>query len=281
MFFFAFFLHIWGKSCNFVVHLRKMLAPRVIGILNISPDSFADSGKKQDTLSVVKRAVQMVEQGAFGIDIGAVATHPGAPLVEEQEEWRRLSAILPAIRQALPTTPLSVDTYRASVAQRAIDIAGVEVINDISGGQWDEQMWEVVAKTKVGYVMGHTLGTVAEPTKEGHYDNLMADIIDYFVRRLDQVHQKGINKVIIDSGFGFSKTTEQNLYLLHHLRYLQCLQTPMMVGLSRKRMIYEPLGVAPTSPQALSGTLQAERIALEQGATYLRVHDIKETIELC
>ena len=115
--FFAFFLRIWGKSCNFVAHLRKMSSPHIIGILNITPDSFADSGKKRDTLSVVKQAVRMVEQGAYGLDIGAVATHPGAALVDEQEEWRRLSSILPAIRQALPHTPLSVDTYRSKIGR--------------------------------------------------------------------------------------------------------------------------------------------------------------------
>lgn len=279
--FFAFFLRIWGKSCNFAVHLRNMPSPHVIGILNITPDSFADSGEKRDTLSVVEQAVRMVEQGAYGLDIGAVATHPGAAPVDEQEEWRRLSSVLPAIRQALPHTPLSVDTYRSSIAQRSIDIAGVEVINDISGGQWDVRMWDVVAENKVGYVMGHTLGTVEHPTQEGHYTDLMADIIDYFVRRLDKLHQKGVSRIIIDPGFGFSKTTEQNLYLLHRLHYLHCLNAPVMAGVSRKRMIYEPLGVAPTSTEALEGTLQAERIALEQGVQYLRVHDIKETIGLC
>ncbi len=267
--------------CNFVVRLRKMLVPRVIGILNITPDSFAHSVGEQDVCSVVRQAVSMVEQGAYGLDIGAVATHPGAAMVSEEEEWKRLKNVLPALRKALPTTPFSVDTYRAGIAQRAIDLAGVEVINDISGGQWDEQMWNVVAKAKVGYVLGHTLGTIAEPTKLGQYDDLMADMIDYFVRRLDALHRMGVSRVIIDPGFGFSKTTEQNLHLLHHLHYLQCLDTPIMVGLSRKRMIYEPMGVEPTSPQALEGTLQAERVALQQGACYLRVHDVLETIKLC
>lgn len=266
--------------CTFVVHFRIMPLSCVIGILNITPDSFAQSGEKMDVSSVVQKAVSMVEQGAYGLDIGAVATHPGAALVSAQEEWNRLSEVLPAIRRALPTTPLSVDTYRACVAERAIE-AGVEVINDISGGQWDEQLWDVVAKAKVGYVLGHTLGTVAEPTKMGNYADLMSDMIDYFVRRLDKLHRKGVSNVIIDPGFGFSKTAEQNLYLLEHLQYLHCLDTPIMVGISRKRMIYVPLGVKPTSPQALEATLQAERVALQKGATFLRVHDVLETVKLC
>lgn len=257
-----------------------MSLPCVIGILNITPDSFAQSGEMMDVSSSVQKAVSMVEQGAYGLDIGAVATHPGAALVSAEEEWNRLSEVLPAIRRALPDTPLSVDTYRAYVAEHAIE-AGVDVINDISGGQWDEHMWDVVAKAKVGYVLGHTLGTIAEPTKMGNYADLMSDIIDYFVRRLDILHRKGVSNVIIDPGFGFSKTTEQNLYLLEHLQYLHCLDTPIMVGISRKRMIYVPLGVKPTSPQALEATLQAERIALQKGATYLRVHDVLETVNLC
>lgn len=257
-----------------------MSSPYVIGILNITPDSFAQSGEKMDVSSVVDRALSMVEEGAYGLDIGAVATHPGAAPVSKEEEERRLSEVLPAIRRALPNTPLSVDTYRADIAERAIEM-GVDVINDISGGQWDERMWDVVAKARVGYVLGHTLGTVTDPTKEGQYTDLMADILDYFVRRLDNLHRKGVSKVIIDPGFGFSKTTEQNLYLLEHLQYLQWLDTPVMVGISRKRMIYEPLGVKPTSPQALEATLQAERIALQKGTKYLRVHDVKETVKLC
>lgn len=253
----------------------------VIGIVNLSPNSFAFREKDRTSNQIIDDAVRMVSEGAYGLDFGAVATHPGASPVSEQEEWRRLSAVLPVARRLLPNTPFSVDTYRSSIAQRVIGECGVEVINDISGGQWDEHMFEVVAKNKVSYVLGHTQGTPAAPTSGGEYKELMSDLIDYFVHKLDRLHRLGVSRVIIDPGFGFSKSVEQNRYLLERLDYLQCLETPVMVGLSRKRMIYEPLGVEPSSQEALRGSLEAARVAIAKGATYLRVHDVKPTVELC
>ena len=254
---------------------------KVIGIVNLSPNSFFLGQKGKSTEESVDEAVRMVQEGAYGLDFGAVATHPGAALVSEEEEWRRLSAVLPLVRRLLPNTPFSVDTYRASIAERVIGEYGVEVINDISGGQWDRRMFEVVAKTNVGYVMGHTQGTIDNPTAGGTYSDLMADLIDYFVHKLDILYRAGASKIIIDPGFGFSKNVEQNLYLLHHLRYLRCLEAPIMVGVSRKRMIYEPLHVLPSSEEALRGSIEAAKVAIAQGAMYLRVHDVKQTVELC
>lgn len=253
---------------------------RVIGIVNLSPDSFTSGGSEINETTLIDSALLRVEEGAYGLDFGAVATHPGAASVSEQEEWKRLSKVLPVVRRLLPHVPFSVDTYRSSVAERAIGEWGVEVINDISGGQWDHRMWEVVRKAKAAYVIGHTQGTPSAPTAGGEYQDLMADVIDYFVHRLDTLHRAGLSRVVIDPGFGFSKSVEQNLYLLHHLRYLKCLDAPIMVGLSRKRMIYEPLGVSPLSEEALRGSLEAARVAMEQGAQYLRVHDVKPTVEL-
>ena len=254
---------------------------KVIGVINLTPDSFFLEQNIRLETERIDTAVRMVQEGAYGLDFGAVATHPGAAMVSEEEEWRRLSAVLPIARRLLPHTPFSVDTYRASVAERVIGEFGVEVINDISGGQWDERMIDVVAQTKVGYIIGHTQGTVDNPTAGGVYGNMMADVIDYFVRRLDILHRAGASHLIIDPGFGFSKSVEQNLYLLQHLRYLHCLETPIMVGVSRKRMIYEPLHVLPSSEEALRGSIEAAKVAIHQGAAYLRVHDVKQTIELC
>lgn len=253
----------------------------VIGIVNLTPNSFVLRGKDPTSNQRIDEAVQMVSEGAYGLDFGAVATHPGAAPVDEQEEWRRLSAVLPVARRLLPNTPFSVDTYRASIAQRVMGEFGVEVINDISGGQWDESMFEVVAKHKAAYVLGHTQGSPAAPTSGGEYKELMSDLIDYFVHKLDSLHRLGVSRVMIDPGFGFSKSVEQNRYLLERLDYLQCLDAPIMVGLSRKRMIYEPLGVEPTSDEALRGSLDAARVAIAKGATYLRVHDVKPTVALC
>ena len=254
---------------------------KVIGIVNLSPNSFFFGANGRQAEELVDEAVRMVQEGAYGLDFGAVATHPGAELVSEDEEWNRLSAVLPIARRLLPNTPFSVDTYRASIAERVIGEFGVEVINDISGGQWDKHMFEVVAKTKVAYIMGHTQGTIDNPTAGGRYNDLMADLIDYFVHKLDTLHRAGVSKLIIDPGFGFSKTLEQNVYLLHHLHYLRCLETPIMVGVSRKRMIYEPLHVLPSSEEALRGSIEAAKEALAHGAMYLRVHDVKQTVELC
>lgn len=252
----------------------------VIGVLNLTPDSFASGGKIRTMEDVAEDAVRMVEEGAYGLDFGAVATHPGAAEVSEEEEWRRLREVLPIARRLLPDIPFSVDTYRASIAERVIGEFGVEVINDISGGQWDDRMWEVVAKAKAAYIIGHTKGCPAAPTAGGEYSDLMSDLIDYFVRRIDILHRKGVSRLVIDPGFGFSKTVEQSRYLLHHLRYLRCLDTPIMAGVSRKRMIYEPLGVSPSSKEALQGSLEAAGTAIEQGVSYLRVHDVKQTVEL-
>ncbi len=258
-----------------------MSVNKVIGVVNLSTNSFVFEQNKPSETEPIEQAVRLVKEGAYGLDFGAVATHPGTEPVSEEEEWRRLSTVLPIARRLLPDVPFSVDTYRASIAERVIDEYGVEVINDISGGQWDERMFDVVAQKKAGYVLGHTQGTIASPTAGGVYVDLMADMMDYFVRKLDILHRKGVSQVIIDPGFGFSKTLEQNLYLLHHLRYLTYLDAPIMVGVSRKRMIYEPLGVSPASNEALLGSLEAAKVAIEQGATYLRVHDVKQTVELC
>lgn len=254
---------------------------RVIGIVNVTPNSFASEHPDKSDSERIDEAIRMVEEGAYGLDFGAVATHPEAEPVSEEEEWRRLSRILPVARRLLPNTPFSVDTYRSSIAHRVVDEYGVEIINDISGGQWDKHMFEEVAKSRVTYIMGHTQGTITNPTGGGQYVNLMSDLLDYFIRRIDTLHRMGGSRIIIDPGFGFSKTIEQNRYLLHHLRYLQYLDTPIMIGVSRKRMIYEPLGVSPSSEQALQGSLEAAKIAIHQGVSYLRVHDVKQTVELC
>lgn len=253
--------------------LYSVDTPRVMAIINITPDSFAMSCRSMTEDEVLSAAALALSQGADILDIGGCSTRPDSTPIDEAEEWRRVSLALRVIRTAFPDAVLSVDTFRASVAQQAIEQFGADIINDVSGGT--EQMWEVMAKHNVPYILTHSRPIT-------HSDGV-CDVLDFLVRQADRLHQMGVRDVMIDPGFGFHKTAEQNYHLLAHLHDLTEAGLPIVVGLSRKSMVYQTLGTTPNSDQTLLGTTALQMTALEQGAAILRVHDVqaaRQTIQL-
>ncbi len=252
--------------------------PIVMGILNLTPDSFYDGGRYTDEKSVVLQAEKMLSEGASILDIGGYSSRPGAAHIPEEVEASRVVTGIKAIHRAFPEANISIDTFRSNVARQAIE-HGAAMINDISAGTLDRKMPATVAQLKVPYVMMHLHGTPQDMTAAHHiqYENLMEDIIDYFVEKVFQLNQMGIKDIIIDPGFGFAKTTEQNYVILKNLKYFQVLKLPILVGLSRKSMIYKVLGTS--AEAALNGTSVLNTLALTKGAGILRVHDVKEAAE--
>lgn len=248
--------------------------PAIMGILNITPDSFFDGGKFTDTQSAIDHASKMAEQGAAIIDVGAVSTRPFSTEITEEEEWKRLSAILPELRKALPETLISVDTFRASVAQKAAE-HGADIINDISGGQMDKEMFCIITDRQIPYIMMHIKGTPQNMQINPEYEDVVEEVFEFFLQNLEKMDRLG-NKspVIIDPGFGFGKTTEHNYRLLHSLQKFKSLGVPLLAGISRKSMINRVLNIKPD--QALTGTIVLNTIALLNGANILRVHDVDE-----
>lgn len=247
-----------------------------MGILNITPDSFYDGGKYQNTASIVEQAGKMLEQGASILDIGGYSTRPGADHISEQQESDRVLGAIEPILKAFPHAVISVDTFRSSVAKLCVQ-AGAQLINDISGGSLDERMFETAATLGVPYFLMHTRGTPQTMKALTQYDNLLGELLDYFQDRIQQLRKLGVTDIIIDPGFGFAKTLEQNYALLAHLSEFQMLGCPILVGVSRKSMIYKHLGITPQ--EALNGTTALNMLALQQGANILRVHDVKPAVE--
>ncbi len=247
-----------------------------MGILNLTPDSFFDGGKYKDETSILSQVELMLSQGASFIDMGAYSSRPGAEHVPEDEELKRLLPVLELILKNFPETLVSVDTFRSNVASKSLE-RGAAMINDISAGNLDPDMFSAVAQYQVPYVMMHLKGTPQSMQKEAHYDDLMKDLLFYFSEKVNEANAKKINDVIIDPGFGFAKTTAQNYTLLNHLDFFQTFNTPLLIGLSRKSMIYKILNSS--AKEALNGTTALHTIALLKGANILRVHDIKEAME--
>ncbi len=227
--------------------------------------------------AAVKRAGQILEEGGDIIDIGAMSTRPGSEEVSVDEELQRLIPVVKAVATAYPDAILSIDTYRAVVATEAI-AAGAYIINDIAGGTLDNAMFATVAKLKVPYILMHIQGTPQTMQQNPEYENVVADVLLYLSKKVNELRKLGVADIIIDPGFGFGKTIEHNYQLLNNLDQLKLLGYPILAGLSRKGMIYKPLGL--TAAEALPGTIAANRIALEKGANILRVHDVKEAVEL-
>ncbi len=252
-------------------------SPAVMAIINITPDSFYAPSRVDSELSILSRASMALEQGAAILDIGAYSSRPNAANVSEEEEWSRLQQALKVIRREFPQAILSVDTFRANIARRAVEEFGVQIINDISGGELDPQMFATVAQVHAAYILMHTKGTPQTMQSLAHYDNILSEIVHYFETHIHQLHQLGVTDIILDPGFGFAKTVEQNYELLHKMSALQLFQLPILVGVSRKSMIYKPLGCTPD--EALNGTTALHILALQQGVTFLRVHDVKPAIE--
>jgi len=262
-------------NCN--GKLLDLSSPVVMGILNITPDSFYDGGKHPTTEKAVLQAERMIREGAAIIDIGAVSTRPDAADVDEFEELSRLKAVLPVLRKEFPETIISVDTWRSSVAKEAV-ACGADMINDISGGRFDKEMFETIAGLKVAYIMMHTQGTPGTMQQNPHYDDVVNDIFDFFTENLKKLRHLGVtDNIIIDPGFGFGKTVKHNYELLSKISKFKSLGFPVLVGLSRKSMINKILESKPS--EALNGTSVLNTIALLNGADILRVHDVKEAVE--
>lgn len=251
--------------------------PWVMGIVNVTPDSFYSGSRATDELTLVDRVRQLIAEGGDVLDIGACSTRPGSQSVDAQGEMERLQWALNIIRREAPGVILSVDTYRADVARRCVEDWGVDIINDISGGTLDDTMFNTVAQLHVPYVLMHMRGTPDKMSSLTDYDNVTADVLEWMARRIDDMRQMGVADIIADPGFGFAKTVEQNYELLARLEAFHALNAPLLVGVSRKRMIYTPLDC--TADEALNGTTIVNTLALERGAHILRVHDVRAAVE--
>ena len=256
--------------------LIDLCRPKVMGILNLTPNSFFDGGKYGDESTILKQVGKMLNEGATFIDVGAYSSKPNADYVSEQEEMRRLIPVVKLLVSEFPEIILSIDTFRSQVAEKAIE-AGAAMINDISAGNLDEGMMETIAKLQVPYIMMHMRGTPKTMQSLTQYDDIMKAMMLYFAQKISQARSLGINDLILDPGYGFSKTTEQNFEVSQKSEIFQHLNVPILVGLSRKSMIYKTLET--TAQEALNGTTVLNTLALTKGIHILRVHDVKEAME--
>ena len=264
-------------SLNLKGRLMTIDRPWVMGIINITPDSFYSGSRVADEQMLVERVEGMLADGVDVIDVGACSTRPGSQSVDAQEEMDRLRWALMAIRRVAPEMIVSVDTYRADVARRCVEEWGADIINDISGGTIDDKMFDTIARLEVPYVLMHMRGTPETMSSLTDYNDVTADVLDWMAHRIDELRQMGVADIIADPGFGFAKTMEQNYEMLARLEVFHALDAPLLVGVSRKRMIYMPLEC--TADEALMGTTVINTIALMQGAHILRVHDVKAAAE--
>lgn len=256
--------------------LIDLSTPKVMGIINLTPDSFYAGSRKQDMNAILSQAEKMLAEGAAFLDLGAYSSRPGATDISIQQETDRLLPAVEAIVKALPEAVLSIDTFRSIVAEAAIK-AGAHIINDISGGELDADMFATVSRLQVPYILMHMKGTPQNMNQMANYENVFDEVFDYFTAKYHQLKQLGVKDVIIDPGFGFAKKTEHSYELMRRLQDFNVLQLPLLVGISRKNMIYKILGI--TADEALNGTTALNAIALTKGADILRVHDVKEAVE--
>ena len=250
--------------------------PLVMGILNITPDSFYSGSRLQGMEAIKNKAVQMINEGAAILDIGAQSTRPGSTRISADEELKKLLPVIEMLIKIFPEIIISIDTYHSKVAEECIN-NGAAIINDISGGEMDKNMIATVAKKKVPYICMHIQGVPETMHHQTHYENVTKEILDYFIKKIDDCKKAGINDVVIDPGFGFGKNIAQNLILLKNLETFKMLERPIMAGVSRKSTIYKTLKV--TAEDSLNGTTVLNTIALLNGAFFLRVHDVKEARE--
>jgi len=256
--------------------LIDLSRPKVMGILNLTPNSFFDGGKYVDENAVREQVEKMLNEGATFIDVGAYSSKPNAEYVSEEEELQRLIPVVDLLVQEFPDIVLSIDTFRSQVAEQAIE-AGAAIINDISAGNLDDAMLETVAKLQVPYIMMHMKGTPKTMQSLTQYDDILKEMMLYFAQKINKARSLGINDLIVDPGYGFAKTTEQNFEVLQKSELFQHLEVPILAGLSRKSMIYKTLETTPQ--EALNGTTVLNSLALTKGANILRVHDVKEAME--
>lgn len=261
-------------NCNGT--LIDLSVPKVMGILNVTPNSFYDGGKHREINSIIHQVDKMLSEGADFIDIGAYSSKPSAEFVSELEEIERLKVVVKELINTFPNIVLSVDTFRAAVAKVAVE-HGVAIVNDISAGLLDEKMLPTVAELKVPYIMMHMRGNPQTMQSMTKYDDIVKEITFYFSERIQKARSFGISDIIIDPGFGFAKTVEQNYEVLNKMEVFSMLELPLLAGISRKSMIYKVLETTPQ--EALNGTTVLNTIALQKGAKILRVHDVKEAVE--
>jgi dihydropteroate synthase len=256
--------------------LIDLTSPKVMGILNVTPNSFFDGGKYKNTSEMLSQVAKMLEDGATFIDVGAYSSKPNAEFVSEEEELERIVPIVNLILEYYPQTLISIDTFRSEVAKVCIE-NGAALINDISAGSLDDKMLETIAKHNVPYIMMHLRGTPQTMQKMTSYENIVKEMLFYFSERVNKARSLGINDLIVDPGFGFAKTLEQNYEVLQKMELFQILELPLLAGVSRKSMIYKTLNSS--ADEALNGTTVLNTIALTKGANILRVHDVKEALE--
>ena len=266
-----------SKYINVNGSLLDLSVPCVMGILNITPDSFYAGSRMQTEAEITARAQQILDEGAGIIDIGAYSSRPNAENVSSHEEMERLRMGLEILRKTQPGAVISVDTFRADVARMCVEEYGVAIINDIAAGEMDADMFRTVAELNVPYIMMHMQGTPQNMQQHPHYDNLLKEVFLYFAQKVQQLRDLGMKDIILDPGFGFGKTVEHNYELLAHLEEFRIFELPLLVGVSRKSMIYRLLGNTPQD--ALNGTTVLDTICLLKGADILRVHDVREAVE--
>ena len=266
-----------SKYINVNGSLLDLSGPCVMGILNITPDSFYAGSRMQTEAEIAARAQQILDEGARIIDIGAYSSRPNAENVSPREEMERLRMGLEILRKTQPGAVISVDTFRADVARMCVEEYGVAIINDIAAGEMDADMFRTVVELNVPYIMMHMQGTPQNMQQHPHYDNLLKEVFLYFAQKVQQLRDLGMKDIILDPGFGFGKTVEHNYELLAHLEEFRVFELPLLVGVSRKSMIYRLLGNTPQD--ALNGTTVLDTICLLKGADILRVHDVREAVE--
>ena len=262
---------------NFSQTLRSLSAPLIMGILNVTDDSFFDGGRYRSEAAIVERAGAMLRDGADIIDIGAMSTRPGALELPAEEEENRIRQAVATVKAAFPEAVVSIDTWRASVARAAVR-EGADMINDISGGTFDPDMIPAIGEMQVPYVLMHTPAKPDQMQQCTEYDDILADMLRFFGEQIAKLHAVHVHDIVIDPGFGFGKTLEQNYFLMRNLEAFKIFDLPILVGISRKSMIYKFLNTTPE--HALNGTTVLNTLALERGAAILRVHDVKEAVEV-
>ena len=258
---------------------KKLLSiskPMIMGILNCTMDSFYDGGKYTSEKAIIQRALEIINQGGDIIDIGAVSSKPGAELIPVNIERQKLVPIIKLLRKEFPNTTLSVDTCWSEVAKAVAD-EGIDIINDISGGQFDDNMFKTIAQLQLPYILMHTKGTPSVMQNQTQYTDIMQEITMYFSEKLEKLYSLGVKDVIIDPGFGFAKTLEQNYTIMKHLKDFTIFKEPLLVGISRKSMIYNLLNT--NADNSMNGTTVLNTFALINGAKFIRVHDVKEAVE--
>lgn len=257
--------------------LYDLNEPRIMGIINLTPDSFWEGSRVREEKFLLEKVEKMVEEGADMIDLGAVSTRPGATILSSKEERERLGVSIQLVRKEIPSVIVSVDTFHAETASWAID-EGADMINDVSGGQYDEQMFDVIAQNKTPYILMHSDGQGATQLKTSNRENLINEVIRYFAQKIELLNQKGVSDIIIDPGFGFDKTIEENFLLAKQLELLHILNRPLLVGVSRKSMIYKTLQLDAES--SLNGTTAMHSALFQKKCNVFRVHDVKEMAQV-